>query len=121
MKSCLVVDDSRVVRKVARRIVEDLGFDCLEAEDGQDAYEKCQENMPDSILLDWNMPVMSGIEFLEKLRMLENGGGPKVVFCTTENDLQHIQRALEAGANEYIMKPFDSDIIETKFKQIGLL
>lgn len=121
MKSCLVVDDSRVVRKVARRIVEDLGFDCAEAEDGQDAYEQCQNAMPDSILLDWNMPVMSGIEFLEKLRMLENGGAPKVVFCTTENDLQHIQRALEAGANEYIMKPFDSDIIETKFKQIGLL
>ena len=121
MKSCLVVDDSRVVRKVARRIVEDLGFKCGEAEDGQDAYEKCQENMPDSILLDWNMPVMSGIEFLEKLRMLENGSAPKVVFCTTENDIKHIQRALEAGANEYIMKPFDSDIIETKFKQIGLL
>ena len=71
--------------------------------------------------LDWNMPVMSGIEFLEKLRMLDNGDSPRVVFCTTENDIQHIQRALEAGANEYIMKPFDSDIIETKFRQIGLL
>ncbi|MCS5596312.1 MAG: response regulator [Pseudomonadota bacterium] len=121
MKSCLVVDDSRVVRKVARRIMEDLGFSCDEAEDGQVAYEKCQVNMPDSILLDWNMPVMSGIEFLEKLRMLDNGDSPRVVFCTTENDIQHIQRALEAGANEYIMKPFDSDIIETKFRQIGLL
>ena len=121
MKSCLVVDDSRVVRKVARRIMEDLGFSCDEAEDGQVAYEKWQVNMPDSILLDWNMPVMSGIEFLEKLRMLDNGDSPRVVFCTTENDIQHIQRALEAGANEYIMKPFDSDIIETKFRQIGLL
>ena len=121
MKSCLVVDDSRVVRKVARRIVEDLGFSCNEAEDGQKAYEACSEAMPDAILLDWNMPVMSGIEFLEKLRSMDNGGGPKVIFCTTENDMSHIQRAMQAGANEYIMKPFDSDIIETKFKQIGLM
>lgn len=120
MKSCLVVDDSRVVRKVARRIVEDLGFVCSEAEDGQQAYDACKQQMPDAILLDWNMPVMSGIEFLEKLRQMENGQSPKVVFCTTENDIAHIQRAIQAGANEYIMKPFDSEIIESKFSQIGL-
>jgi two-component system chemotaxis response regulator CheY len=120
MKSCLVVDDSRVVRKVARRIVEDLGFSCSEAEDGQQAYDACKQQMPDAILLDWNMPVMSGIEFLEKLRQMENGQRPKVVFCTTENDINHIQRAIQAGANEYIMKPFDSEIIESKFSQIGL-
>jgi len=117
---CLVVDDSRVVRKVARRIVEDLGFTCDEAEDGQKAYEFCQGEMPDAILLDWNMPIMSGIEFLEKLREMDNGGSPKVIFCTTENDMNHIQRAIQAGANEYIMKPFDSEIIESKFAQIGL-
>lgn len=121
MKSCLVVDDSRVVRKVARRIVEDLGFSCAEAEDGQKAYEACQSAMPDVIILDWNMPVMSGIEFLEKLRQMENGQYPKVVFCTTENGFEHIQRAIKAGANEYIMKPFDNEIIKTKFKQIGAL
>ncbi|MCD8563037.1 MAG: response regulator [Alphaproteobacteria bacterium] len=120
MKSCLVVDDSRVVRKVARRIVEDLGFTCSEAEDGQQAYDACKAQMPDAILLDWNMPVMSGIEFLEKLRQMENGQTPKVVFCTTENDIAHIQKAIQAGANEYIMKPFDSEIIESKFSQIGL-
>ena len=121
MPSCLVVDDSRVVRKVARRIVEDLGFVCDEAEDGQKAYETCSKKMPDVILLDWNMPVMSGIEFLEKLREMENGSHPKVIFCTTENDMAHIMRAMNAGANEYIMKPFDSEIIESKFSQIGLL
>jgi two-component system chemotaxis response regulator CheY len=121
MKSCLVVDDSRVVRKVARRIAEDLGFSCTEAEDGQKAYEACQNNMPDAILLDWNMPVMSGIEFLERLRQMDNGTHPKVVFCTTENDIGHIQRAIQAGANEYIMKPFDSEIIQSKFAQIGLI
>ena len=118
---CLVVDDSRVVRKVARRIVEEIGFQCEEAEDGQKAYEFCQGEMPDAILLDWNMPVMSGIEFLAKLREMEDGPKPKVVFCTTENDMSFIQRAIKAGANEYIMKPFDSEIIESKFSQIGLI
>ncbi len=121
MKSCLVVDDSRVVRKVAGRIVHDLGFEYREAEDGQKAYEACEESMPDAIILDWNMPIMSGIEFLEKLRLMEGGSHPKVVFCTTENDINHIQRAIQAGANEYIMKPFDSEIIESKFIQVGLL
>lgn len=121
MKSCLLVDDSRVVRKVARRIAEELGFECEEAEDGQKAYEACEASMPDAILLDWNMPVMSGIEFLEKLRVMDNGGHPKVVFCTTENNMDHIKRAMDAGANEYVMKPFDREIIESKFSQIGLI
>ena len=121
MKTCLVVDDSRVVRKVARRILEDLQFNCEEAEDGQQAYEFCAQKMPEAILLDWNMPVMSGIEFLEKLRQMPSGDSPLVVFCTTENDMAHIQRAMMAGANEYIMKPFDTDIIRSKFVQIGLL
>ncbi|MEQ8968101.1 MAG: response regulator [Azospirillaceae bacterium] len=121
MKTCLVVDDSRVVRKVARKILEDLRFDCAEAEDGQQAMESCAQRMPDVILLDWNMPVMTGIEFLRRLRKMTGGLEPKVVFCTTENDLGHIQEALSAGANEYIMKPFDSDIIETKFAQVGLI
>jgi two-component system chemotaxis response regulator CheY len=122
MRLCLIVDDSRVVRKVARRIVEEIGgFTCEEAEDGQQAYEACQKKMPEAILLDWNMPVMSGIEFLEKLRAMPSGGDPKVVFCTTENDMSHIQRAMMAGANEYIMKPFDTEIIKSKFIQIGLV
>lgn len=120
MKKCLVVDDSRVVRKVARRILEELKFECDEAEDGQQAYEYCQNQMPDIILLDWNMPVMSGIEFLEKLRAMDGGTTPKVVFCTTENDMDHIQRAISSGADEYIMKPFDAEIIKGKFSQIGI-
>ena len=120
-KTCLIVDDSRVVRKVAARIAADMGFDCIEAGDGDEAFNICEKSMPDAIILDWNMPVMSGLEFLEKLRMMEDGDAPKVVFCTTENDLPHVQRALRAGANEYVMKPFDSDILHTKFIQIGLL
>jgi len=121
MKSCLVVDDSRVVRGVARKILEALAFEIREAGNGQEAMEACQARMPDAILLDWNMPVMNGIEFLRQLRQMGGGDQPVVVFCTTENDLAHIQEALGAGANEYIMKPFDSDIIESKFVQVGLL
>jgi two-component system chemotaxis response regulator CheY len=121
MTTCLIVDDSRVVRKVARRILEDLRLDCSEAEDGQKAVEACQVAMPDVILLDWNMPIMTGIEFLEALRKMPGGNVPKVVFCTTENDMSHIQRAIQAGANEYIMKPFDNEIIASKFAQIGVI
>lgn len=121
MKTCLVVDDSRVVRKVARRIVEDLGFACQEAEDGVQALAACTQAMPEVVLLDWNMPNMSGIEFLVALRKLDGGDRPKVVFCTTENEISFIQKALEEGADEYIMKPFDSDIVQTKFEQVGLL
>ena len=121
MKTCLIVDDSRVVRKIARKILEDLGLSCKEAEDGQKALESCIIKMPEIVLLDWNMPVMSGIEFLHKLRQALNGDFPKVIFCTTENDFSFIQEALEAGASEYIMKPFDSEIIENKLTQIGVL
>ena len=121
MKTCLIVDDSKVVRMVARKILEELKFETTEAEDGQIALDACRAELPDAVLLDWNMPVMSGIEFLRELRKLPEGDRPLVVFCTTENDMAHIQEALAAGANEYIMKPFDSEIIETKFSQIGLL
>lgn len=121
MKSCLIVDDSRVIRMVARKILQELSFQTSEAENGQLALDACLANMPDAVLLDWNMPVMSGIEFLRALRQAPGGDKPVVVFCTTENDIEHIQLAIEAGANEYIMKPFDSDIIQAKFIQAGLL
>ncbi len=121
MKSCLVVDDSSVIRKVARRILEGLDFQISEAEDGQQALDQCRRELPDAILLDWNMPVMDGYDFLKALRRLPGGDRPKVVFCTTENDVVHIARALHAGANEYIMKPFDKEIVEAKFQEVGLI
>jgi two-component system chemotaxis response regulator CheY len=121
MKCCLIVDDSKVVRMVARKILEALQFEIVEAGDGQQAMEACEKAMPDAILLDWNMPVMNGIDFLRQLRQHAGGERPVVIFCTTENDMAHIQEALGAGANEYIMKPFDSDIVESKFAQVGLL
>lgn len=121
MKSCLIVDDSRVVRTVARKILEELKFSVSEAENGKDALDICAKSMPDAVLLDWNMPVMNGIEFLRKLRSLANGTKPKVIFCTTENDVDHIVEAMQVGADEYIMKPFDTEIIESKLSQIGLI
>ena len=121
MKSCLVVDDSSVIRKVARRILEGMEFQITEAEDGEQALGACQQHLPDAILLDWNMPKMDGYEFLKARRRRPGGDRPKVVFCTTENDAAHIARALHAGANEYIMKPFDKEIVEAKFQEVGLI
>ncbi|MBV9558976.1 MAG: response regulator [Bradyrhizobium sp.] len=121
MRTCLVVDDSAVVRKIARRILEEMDFQIVEAEDGEQALQACKNAIPEAILLDWNMPNMDGYEFLGNLRRLPGGDTPKVVFCTTENDIDHISRALAAGANEYIMKPFDKEIISAKFQEVGLV
>jgi two-component system chemotaxis response regulator CheY len=120
-RTCLVVDDSRVVRKVARRILESNGFVVTEAADGQKALDACREALPDCVLLDWNMPVMDGLTFLHALRKEFGPDNPPVVFCTTENDISHIEAAILAGAQEYIMKPFDEDILTGKFAQVGLL
>ena len=121
MKHCLIVDDSAVIRKVARRILEGISFRVSEAEDGEQALAACRAAMPDAVLLDWNMPVMDGYDFLKALRRLPGGTDPKVVFCTTENDVAHIARAIHAGANEYIMKPFDKEIVTAKFQEVGLV
>jgi two-component system chemotaxis response regulator CheY len=121
MKSCLIVDDSKVIRMVAKKILNELSFKTEEAEDGKAALDICAKQMPDAVLLDWNMPIMNGIDFLRELRKLPGGDQPVVVFCTTENDIEHIQEAILAGANEYIMKPFDSEILQSKFSQVGLI
>jgi two-component system chemotaxis response regulator CheY len=120
MKSCLVVDDSKVIRKVARHILETLNFSVEEAEDGREALSRCDARMPDVVLLDWNMPVMGGIEFLRTLRQKNYVTQPKVVFCTTENDAAHIRAAIDAGADEYVMKPFDRETLESKLQIVGI-
>lgn len=119
MKHCLVVDDSRVIRKVSRHILEALDFCVDEAENGREALERCGTQMPDVVLLDWNMPVMSGIEFITRLRQTPGGDAPKVVFCTTENDVAHIREAIDAGADEYVMKPFDHETLQIKLQLVG--
>ncbi len=119
-RTCLVVDDSRVVRKVARRILERNGFTVREAADGSEALTSCRAELPDCVLLDWNMPVMNGLEFLKALRR-EFGDSPPVVFCTTETDMSYVEQAIQYGAQEFIMKPFDDEILLGKLGQVGLL
>jgi two-component system chemotaxis response regulator CheY len=120
MKTCLVVDDSKVIRKVARHILEGLDFSVGEAGDGQEALDHCLAEAPDVVLLDWNMPVMSGIEFLRAIGEAKLDRRPKIVFCTTENGTGHISAAIAAGADEYVMKPFDRDTLESKLQLVGV-
>ena len=116
----LVVDDSKIVRKVTRGILEKLGYQVDEAEDGSVALSMCQQKMPYLIMLDWHMPVLDGLGFLKELRKQPGGDAPVVIFCTTETDFSRIQEAITCGANEYVMKPFDGDIIANKLDQLGL-
>jgi two-component system chemotaxis response regulator CheY len=118
-RTCLIVDDSRIIRKVARRIVEGLGFEVDEAADGAEALAYCASVMPDIVLLDWNMPVMDGLTFLRRLRGQPGGDTPKVLFCTIETAPDRIAEALAAGADDYVMKPFDGEILQSKLAEVG--
>lgn len=121
MTLCLVIDDSRLIRTIHGRMLAQLGLRTREAEHGEQALTACREEMPDVVLVDWNMPVMDGVTFVRQLRALPDGGRPKVILCTIESDMAHITRALADGADEYIMKPFDKEIVASKFHQVGLL
>ena len=122
MTKILVVDDSKVVRKFITGCLERLGFTELsEAANGLEALNQSKASMPDVVMLDWNMPVMDGLEYLKNLRVLPNGNHPIVIFCTTENEIGKITSAITSGANEYIMKPFDGEVIRTKFVQLGIM
>jgi two-component system chemotaxis response regulator CheY len=122
MKTCLIVDDSKIVRKVVRRIVEVLGFNILEAENGKEAVEQVRANAVDVIILDWNMPVMDGMECMKEIRADPSiVNQPKIIFCTTENEFSKIQQAIMNGADEYVMKPFDEAIISGKLVQLGII
>lgn len=121
VRTCLIVDDSRIIRKVARRIIEDLGFEVDEAADGAEALSYCAGLMPEVIILDWNMPVMDGMTFLRRVRALPHGDQPKIIFCTIENNPTRIAEALSAGADEYLMKPFDGEILQSKLAEVGIV
>lgn len=120
MKTCLIVDDSATIRKIIRMMFTEWGFHCAEAENGAVAYDHCVQALhrPDVVMLDWNMPVMSGIEFIRKLSALWSGIMPAVIFCTTESNLSFITRALDEGATDYIIKPFEKDMLRTKLERI---
>jgi two-component system chemotaxis response regulator CheY len=119
-KLCLIADDSATIRNAARSILKDLQFHTAEAEDGFDALAKCRERQPDAILLDHVMPRLGGLEVMQALRLGHGGPAPKIIFCTATRDPRHIARAIGAGAHEYLIKPFDRDILAAKLEKLGL-
>lgn len=121
MKTCLVVDDSEHVRAIIGKIVTTFGLSVTEAADGAEALTICRAGMPDAILLDWHMPVMNGIEFLRALAREAEEGLPPVIFCTGEFSVKHIQDAMSAGASDYVLKPFDRDVLAERFRGAGLI
>lgn len=120
MKHCMIVDDSDVIRKVARRLLENFEVMISEAENGQDALERCRARMPDTLLVDWHMPVMSGQDFMVALRLEKNGKTPHIIYCTSENDPDDISRAMGCGANDILIKPFDRDSFDSKITESGI-
>lgn len=121
MTDFLVADASSVIRKVARRILEDLGFTVREAEDAGHALDLCREAMPDMALIDWNMPGLAGIELIAAIRELPGGGSPRILFLASEADVAKIARAMRAGADDYMLKPFDRNSVEAKLREMGAL
>jgi two-component system, chemotaxis family, chemotaxis protein CheY len=121
MKEVLVVDDSAVIRKVACRLLEDLHLRVFEAKDGAAGLSVCEQRMPDAIILDAHMPEMDGFAFLSALRRMPEGARPKVLFCTAENDVGPIVKALHVGADDILLKPFDQSILRGKIEGLGLV
>jgi two-component system chemotaxis response regulator CheY len=117
----LIVDDSAVIRRVASRILEVIGFASAETDDGAKALDYCSATMPDFILLDWNIPETDSVELVRKLRRVPGGGQVKIIYCATENDPMMIGRALRAGADDVLLKPFDRRAIQEKLEDVGLI
>lgn len=121
MKRCLVVDDSNIIRKVARNLLESMNFEVSEAENGRIAVEQCVAQMPDAVLLDWHMPMMNGLGFVGALRLATKGKRPHIIYCITENDPEQISRALIGGVDDYLLKPYDREALTAKLVAAGLV
>jgi len=119
MRHVLVVDDSTVIRKIVRRVLEGMDLEVTEASDVRQALAACSLSMPDAIFVDAIMPVLDGCEFVRRLRRMHGGDGPKAIICLNENEVAQIARAMHAGASDFMMKPFDADHVRAKFAFIG--
>jgi two-component system chemotaxis response regulator CheY len=118
----LVIDDSRAMRKILRRVLERMGFEVSEAENGQAALDAIeQDGAPDLALVDWNMPVMDGLQFVVNLRAQREHRDVTIMMVTTESEYSQIVRALAAGAHEYLIKPFTADAVEEKLAILGMV
>ncbi|MEO0871331.1 MAG: response regulator [Pseudomonadota bacterium] len=118
-KVCLIVDDSRVIRKVSAKIAKSLGYVPVEAQDGEEALARCNKAMPALVLTDWNMPEMDGIEFVRRLRAIPTPKEPIVVFCTSNGEARDIHEGIGAGADDYIVKPFDEAALRAKLEKLA--
>lgn len=122
MPNILIVDDSPPIRRLMMDFLEQFGFSQFqEASNGDEALAISREALPDIITLDWNMPGMDGLEYLKELRKLPEGDKPIVIFCSTEGSAKKIQMVMDAGANEYITKPFDQHIIRETLEKLSLI
>lgn len=120
MATCLIADDSKIIRLILAQIMKNLGFDVIEAEDGEDVIKRWKEGKVDLIIMDWSLPVMEGIDVLYMIRSLPKIKQPRIIFCSSMPDEAKIREAINGGADDYIMKPFDEDIIESKITILGL-
>jgi len=116
----MVVDDSRAIRMILSRSLSEIGYDVCSAADGAEALSLMREGIS-LILVDWNMPRMNGLDFVKQLRADPRYSPVTVMMVTTETEVEQMVKALEAGANEYVMKPFTKEIIEDKLRLLGLL
>ena len=123
MSKALVVDDSKTIRIILGRILRELGYEVCEAVNGKEALKvmESEKAAVSLVLADWNMPEMNGLELLKQLRQDPDLASLKVIMVTTETELDHMVSALEAGANEYVMKPFTKDILKEKLELVGIL
>ena len=117
-KVCLIVDDSRVIRKVSSKIAKSLGYVPIEAQDGIEALARCKKAMPHLVLTDWDMPEMDGLEFVKQLRAIPTPKAPKVVFCTSKGKAADVHAGIKAGADDYIVKPFDEAALRAKLERM---
>ena len=120
-KCTLVVDDSRVIRTIVGRALKELGFHAEEAGNGHEGLERLQQGLiPVVIMVDWNMPQLNGLEMVQAVRTNTKWNGVRLIMITSENELERVQTALEAGADEYIMKPFTKEMIQDKLNLLGI-
>lgn len=120
MRHCLIVDDSEIVRRYTRLIFEDLGFRVIEAENTQEALTRLSSESPEFVLVDWRIPGEDTIDLISWVRQMPLSERPHIMYLTTENDSAEIQRAMRAGADSFLLKPFNKPIIEMKLQEIRL-
>lgn len=121
MNHCLVVDDSSSIRKVARRILEEIDFKASEAETRAEALDICRGGMPSAIIVDWRMPDGEAMAFMTKIRAMPDGKSTKIFYLTSENDPMNVARALRSGADAHMMKPFNRETFVRPFVEVGLV